>query len=129
MIYLLQISLSKSQLKGLYDGINYKGERKLELAELYLLNADGQTSELIELVQIKYEKEKTKQALTQTISQAEVLNNQKTFDLDAILKKSKSKNIKEFWMKKLRHAHCSVYLKPLKNENNRKKKKKMRLIS
>lgn len=44
----------------------------------------------------------------------------KTFDLDAILKKSKSKNINEFWMKKLRHAHCSVYVKPLKNENNRK---------
>ena len=90
---------------------------------MYLLNADGQTSELIELVQIKLENEKNKQTLPQTISQAEVTKSQKTFDLDAILKKSKSKNIQEFWMKKLRHAHCSVYVKPLKNENNRKELK------
>lgn len=104
--YWAQISLSKSQLYGVFVGYNANATKKLDFIDFYFINADGQINELLDLMAYqKYSK--------QIIETQLVMSKTKIIDIDRLLIKTKSKNLKEFWKKSLLNSHCSVFVKPI----------------
>lgn len=113
--YWAQISLSKSQLYGVYVGYNTKAAKKLSLIDFYFINADGQINELLDLM--TYQKNSKQIIETQL-----VMSKTKIIDIDKLLIKTKSKNLKEFWKKSLLNSHCSVFVKPILDSKEKGKK-------
>ena len=98
-------------------GFNQISHKKLSLIDFYFINSDGQISELYDLVQLKKDNENNHEKNIQT----QIFQNQKKhLNINLLLKESNSKDLKEFWLKKLRKTHCSVFVKPLKNDQNSK---------
>lgn len=113
--YWSQITLSKAQLLGVSKGFNSRVEKKLNLVDFYFINADGQISELLEYMEYK----KTFKSAKETIQTQLSSNRPKEIDVVGLLAKSHSENLREFWVKSLRKSHCSVFVKPI--FNNEKK--------
>ena len=115
--YWSQISLSKAQLFGVFKGFNSRVENKLNLVDFYFINADGQISELLEFMEYKKSLKSSKETIQTQLSS----NRPEEIDVVSLLAKSHSENLREFWVKSLRKSHCSVFVKPI--FNNEKKGK------
>jgi hypothetical protein len=73
---------------------------------------------LLELIRIKIRDEQQNTKIHESISQAEIKKKPNP-NLNDILRRAKCKTVEEFWIKNLRRSRCSVFVKPIKNENNR----------
>lgn len=108
--YWTQIALSKAQLEGVYRGYNFRANQKLNLTDFYFINADGQTSELLGYMDYKRNVNLAKETIQTQLS---ITKSKNIINVESLLKKTHSSNLKEFWIKSLRNSHCSVFLKPL----------------
>ena len=84
---------------------------KLSLAQFYLLNADGQITELIRVARNKI-----------TISNINKnpkdyrykLQKKNKFNINSLFQNYHSKNINNIWLKILKSSHCSSFIKLIK---------------
>lgn len=111
--YWTQIALSKAQLYGVFKGFDARFSKRLSLTDFYFINADGQISELMEYMQYRRSMGSGKETIQTQIASRE---KGKGIDVKALLARSGVESLKEFWVTKiLRRSHCSVFVKPLRN--------------
>ena len=112
--YWTQITLSKAQLTGVFNGYNSKASKKLTLTDFYFINADGQLSELLGYMSHKKKLKSSKETIQTQLSNKK----SKKLDVENLLSNTNSLNLKDFWIKSLRKSHCSVFVKTIMDSEN-----------
>ena len=116
-IFLFKVELANAQFKGLWEGYNMISDQPLELADFFIINADGQISELI----VAFSEENLKRVSQEdgdTLLQLGMKTHR--FNKKEFFKKNNVKNAREYWHQKLKHSRCSALVKVVKTDNGKK---------
>ena len=118
--YWNQILLLQAQTEGLLIGFNAKNETKMTMGDIYLLNGDGEISELLSLIKSPNyfgENGNYRYKITKNHLQKKY-DNIKPF-VKKLFKKFKTKNREKIWKLIEIESHCSAFIKIIKDNNNK----------
>jgi len=97
----------QAQTDGLLLGYNAASEGKLTMEELYVLNADGEVPELMTIYA---------ESVNEAGRRFRFSRKSGNSFVSSLFRKYHTRSVKQVWLEKLAHEHCSAMLKLVKDE-------------
>ena len=116
--YWSQILLLQAQTDGLMLGFNQRNETKITIGDVYLMNGDGEISELVNVFSNGDYFEEGKNGLRYKIKKNHHLKEKKENFIGVLFKKYGTRDWNRIWRMLETTSHCSALIKLLKDENH-----------
>ena len=114
--YWTQIMLLEAQTEGILLGFNNKNESKANIGDIYLVNSDGEISELLSV--LSHENYFEEHPYRYKVSRHHYYKKTKKQDfIQELFKKYKTRNFDKIWMMIESESHCSAFIKVIKDDS------------